>query len=77
MHATSLLKSHIDTSKHRWLARAPATQVLAYMIVPFAAADDQFLDDVRKMGNVLRRMRVPRRVAEAAEPVEAGETIEG
>ena len=53
------------------------TEFLAYMIVPFAAADEQFLDDVRRMGNVLHRLRVPRRVAEAAQLVEAGETVEG
>ena len=31
----------------------------------------------RIMGNVLHRLRVPRRVVEAARLVEAGETIEG
>ena len=47
------------------------------MVVPFATADEKFLDDVRVMGNVLHRLGVPRRVAEAAQLVEAGETIEG
>ena len=47
------------------------------MIVPFATADSQFVDDVRLMGNVLHRLRVPRRVAEAARLVEAGVAIEG
>ena len=37
----------------------------------------QFIDDVRVMGNVLHRLRVPRRVAKAAQLVEAGETVEG
>ena len=71
------LKGHLSTFKSRWFAPQPVTEFLAYMIVPFAAADDQFLDDVRRMGNVLHRLRVPRRVAEAAQLVEAGETIEG
>ena len=47
------------------------------MIVPFAKANDQFFDYVRIMGSVLHRLRVPRRVAEAAELVKAGEMIEG
>ena len=71
------LKGHLGAFKSRWFAPQPVTDFLAYMIVPFAAADDQFLDDVRVMGNVLHRLRVPCRVAEAAELVEAGETIEG
>ena len=47
------------------------------MIVPFATEDNRFLDDVRVMGNVLHRLRVPRRVAEAAQLAEAGVQIEG
>ena len=47
------------------------------MIVPFATADDRFVDDVRVMGDVLHRLRVPRRVAEAARLADAGATIEG
>ena len=71
------LKSHLDAFKDRWFSRRPVTAFLPYMIVPFAKTDDQFLDYVRVMGNVLHRLRVPRRVAEAAKLVEAGETIEG
>ena len=71
------LKGYLDTFRSRWFAPQPVTAFLAYMIVPFAAADDQFFDDVRVMGNVLHRLRVPRRVAEATELVKAGETIEG
>ncbi|MDE0459128.1 MAG: hypothetical protein OXI15_17665 [Chromatiales bacterium] len=71
------LKGHLSAFKSRWFAPQPVTEFLAYMIVPFATADDQFIDDVRVMGNVLHRLRVPRRVAEAAELVEAGETVEG
>ena len=71
------LKGHLGAFKSRWFARQPVTEFLVYMVVPFATADDQFLDDVRVMGNVLHRLRVPRRVAEAARLVNAGETIEG
>ena len=71
------LKGHLSAFKSRWFAAQPVTEFLAYMVVPFAKADDHFLDDVRVMGNVLHRLRVPRRVAEAAQLVAAGETIEG
>ena len=63
--------------KSRWFRTQPVTDFMAYMIVPFATADDRFVDDVRVMGNVLHRLRVPRRVAEAGRLVEAGMTIEG
>ena len=71
------LKGHLSAFKSRWFGSQPITEFLAYMIVPFATADNQFVDDVRVMGNVLHRLRVPRRVAEAARLVEAGETVEG
>lgn len=71
------LKGHLDTFKGRWFSPPPVTAFLAYMIVPFAINDDQFRDDVLVMGNVLHRLRVPRRVAEAAELAEADEVIEG
>ena len=71
------LKGHLGAFRSRWFARQPVTEFTAYMIVPFAVADEQFVDDVRVMGNVLHRLRVPRRVAEAAHLVEEGETIEG
>ena len=45
--------------------------------VPFAADDTQFVDDVRVTGNVLHRLRVPRRAAEAGGLVDAGVKIEG
>ena len=71
------LKGHLGAFKRRWFATQPVTGFLIYMIVPFAMADDQFIDNVGRMGNVLHRLRVPRRVAEAERLVEAGETIEG
>ncbi len=71
------LKGHLGVFKSRWFGTQPVTDFIPYMIVPFATADDQFVDDVRVMGNVLHRLRVPRRVAEAARLVHAGATIEG
>ena len=71
------LKGHLGTFMSRWFARQPVTEFVAYMIVPFARADEKFVDDVRVMGNVLHRLRVPRRVAEARQLVEAGVTVEG
>lgn len=47
------------------------------MVVPFATDDQQFVDDVRLMGNVLHRLRVPRRVEEAGRLLETGVAIEG
>ena len=71
------LKGHLSAFKSRWFGTQPVTDFIPYMVVPFATADNQFMDDVRVMGNVLHRLRVPRRVAEAARLVKAGVTIEG
>ena len=71
------LRGHLSAFKGRWFSTQPVTDFIPYMIVPFATAEDRFLDDVRVMGNVLHRLRVPRRVAEAARLVKAGVTIEG
>ena len=71
------LKGHLSAFKSRWFARQPVTELIAYMIVPFAKPDDKFVDDVRVFGNVLHRLRVPYRVADAASLVKRGATIEG
>ena len=72
------LKGHLDAFMSRWFATQPVTACVAYMIVPFAVGRDQFIDDVRTLGNVLHRLRVPRRVAEAERLVKAGvAAIEG
>lgn len=71
------LKGHLSAFRSRWFRTPPVTDFIPYMVVPFAAADNQFIDDVRVMGNVLHRLRVPRRVAEAARLVSGGVTIEG
>ncbi len=70
------IKGHLGTFKSRWFRTQPVTDFIAYMIVPFARSDDEFLDDVRAMGNVLHRLRVPRRVAEAEQLALAGVPIE-
>lgn len=72
-----VLRGHMSAFKSRWFKIQPVTDFIVYMIVPFATADEQFVDDVRVMGNVLHRLRVPRRVEEAAQLVETGVTIEG
>ena len=71
------LRGHLGAFKGRWFARQPVTDFAPYMIVPFARERDAFIDDVRVMGNVLHRLRVPRRVAEAEELVDANAKVEG
>ena len=71
------LKGHLGAFKSRWFATQPVTEFITYMIVPFAVADSEFVDYVRTMGNVLHRLRLPCRVAEAGQLVADGRTIEG
>ena len=71
------LKGHLEVFKRRWFGPEPATTFIPYMIVPFAIKRSQFLDDVRVMGNVLHRLRVPIRVSEAECLVKDGMMIEG
>ena len=70
------LKGHLSAFRGRWFCTQPVTCFIPYMIVPFATEDSQFVDDVRLMGNVLHRLRVPRRVEEAAQLVATGVAIE-
>ena len=71
------LKSQMGVFTSRWFATQPVTEIIPYMIVPFARADDELVDDVRIFGNVLHRLRVPCRVAEAEILSNAGTRIEG
>ena len=71
------LKEYLSSFKKQWFGSQPVTEFLPYMIVPFTLSKVKCFKWVSIMGNVLHRLRVPRRVAEAAELVEAGETIEG
>ncbi len=50
--------------------------MVCYHIIPFSRADDSFFDDVRVLGNVLHRLRVPYRVQEAVMLIEQGVLIE-
>ena len=71
------IKSHVSrVFCARWFDRTPATEILAYHVVPFARADEVFRDDVLVLGNVLHRLRVPRRVAEAHHLVQGGMEVE-
>lgn len=60
------IKRHIGTFKSRWFGRQPVTEFIMYMVVPFVIESDKFIDDVRSLGNVLHRLRLPKRVTEAA-----------
>ena len=71
------LIGHTDAFKSRWFATQPVTKFIPYMIVPFARTREQFVDDVRLLGNVLHRLRVPRRVEEAERLLQTGVEIEG
>ena len=75
--AQKSLKGHLSAFKSRWFATQPVTEFIIYMIVPFAIEDNQLVDSVRTMGNVLHRLRVPRRVTEATQLVTNGRSIEG
>ncbi len=71
------IKSHIDrVFAARWFDRPPATEMVVYHVVPFARPDHKFRDDVLVLGNVLHRLRVPRRVTEAVDLAQNGVTIE-
>ena len=71
------IKSHIGrVFAARWFDRTPATEMVAYHVVPFARPDHKFRDDVLVLGNVLHRLRVPRRVTEAVDLARNGVTIE-
>ena len=75
--AQKSLKGHLGAFKSRWFVTQPVTEFIAYMIVPFALCETQFIDDVRTMGNLLHRLRVPRRVTEAEQLVADGRIVEG
>ncbi len=72
------LKDHIhEKFQKRWfMPRQPVTVMVAYHVIPFARPDESFRDDVLTLGNVLHRLRVPPRVAEASGLVESGVMIE-
>lgn len=71
------LRGRLGVFKSRWFAAQPVTDLCPYMVIPFTVARDQFIDDVRVMGNVLHRLRLPRRVAEARRLDANGARVEG
>lgn len=71
------IKNHLDrVFPNRWFSTAPATEMVAYHVIPFARPDISFRDDVLVLGNVLHRLRVPLRVAEAIGLARNGIAIE-
>ena len=71
------IRDHINgVFQKRWFKRAPATAMIPYHVIPFARPAGKFRDDVIVLGNVLHRLRVPRRAAEAADLVQSGASIE-
>lgn len=60
----------------RWFQPPPVTVFVPYHIIPFARPDRDFRDDVRVLGNVLHRIRVPYRVSEAENLVANGINVE-
>ena len=70
-------RSHVDNVfPRRWFRRPPETGMVPYHVIPFARPDDEFPDDVRVLGNVLHRLRVPLRVREAVTLARRGVPIE-
>ena len=71
------LKGRLQGFKSRWFHPCPVTDIIPYMIVPFALPRDEFVDNVRNCGNLLHRLRIPNRVMEAEKLVHSGVQIEG
>lgn len=60
------LRNHIENVfPRRWFGQRPVSQMLCYHIIPFTIPDDIFPDACSEFGNILHRLRVPRRVSEA------------
>lgn len=67
------LKGHVGTFQSRWFAPQPIAKFVEYMIVPFAIKEEEFIDHIREFGNVLHRLRMPKRAGEAKkEQIEDG-----
>ena len=72
------IKTHVkEVFPRRWFSPGPVTEMVAYHVVPFARPDDKFRDDVLVLGNILHRIRVPKRVSEAETLKTQGLMIEG
>ena len=52
--------------QYKWFSTEPATRFICYHIIPFVCSDkDVFSVRCAELGNILHRLRVPYRVAEA------------
>lgn len=71
------LKGWRDSFYRRWFSKSPITEFVPYLIVPFAMDRATLTDEVGQHGNVLHRLRMPRRVAEAARLEKSGILVEG
>lgn len=71
------IRSHLTSVfPKRWFGQQPVTDMVCYHVIPFSRPDDEFFDDCRVLGNVLHRLRVPYRVAEAVALADNGASIE-
>ncbi|WP_156503175.1 hypothetical protein PJ900_03010 (plasmid) [Tistrella mobilis] len=71
------LRNHVEkVFPSRWFGQQPVTTMICYHIIPFTRTEDEFVDDCRILGNVLHRLRVPYRVAEAQKLHQEGVHIE-
>lgn len=71
------LRTHLQhVFPSRWFGQQPVTMMICYHIIPFTRPDEDFFDDCRILGNVLHRLRVPSRVAEAQGLHDQGIAIE-
>ena len=71
------LKGRLPIFSGRWFSTQPVTIFIPYMIVPFVKERDEFIDLVRSAGNVLHRLRLPRRVDESGMLVRDNKIVEG
>lgn len=71
------LRNHLENVfPARWFIRQPVARMICYHIIPFARPDREFPDNCLEFGNILHRLRVPYRVAEAQALHDQGVAIE-
>ena len=58
------LRNHVlNVFYKRWFrGEQPVTSLIPYHVIPFARSEQEFRSDVMEAGNILHRLRVPRRV---------------
>ena len=71
------IRNHlVDVFPYRWSSPPPCSPMIPCHVIPFARPGDMFGDEVRELGNVLHRLRLPKRVHEAVELHRRGEKTE-